>query len=178
MLSKCCLLPVPPPRVLPLRGSFFKLPLIIFFLCPSSYPYPRPPSNSSSSHSTSNFSKKMSLSPTPISPTHSLGPKVSPATGAFSLTEAKPGSHLLCMYLGPQFCSCMQPGWLLSVWESSGVQVSWDGWSSHGAALLSFFQLSPNSASGVPASIHWLGASSILKKLCVSVNLSVCIFRD
>ena len=36
------------------------------------------------------------------------------------------------------------PGLWLSAWEISGVQVSWDCWSSHGTALLlSFFHLFP-----------------------------------
>jgi hypothetical protein len=45
----------------------------------------------------------------------------------------------------------MLPGWWISVWEISKVQVSWDCWSSYrvAALLLSFFQLFPNSTTGV-----------------------------
>jgi hypothetical protein len=45
---------------------------------------------------------------------------------------------------------CMLPGWWSSVWEILGVQISWNCWSSYRAALLlRFFQLFPNSATGV-----------------------------
>jgi hypothetical protein len=44
----------------------------------------------------------------------------------------------------------MLPSWWLSVWELSGVQVNWDCWSSYRVTfLLSFFQLFPNSITGV-----------------------------
>jgi hypothetical protein len=54
------------------------------------------------------------------------------------------------MCRGPQTSSCMWPGWL-SVWEISGVWVSWDCWSFYGVTLLlNFFQPFPNSTIGVP----------------------------
>jgi hypothetical protein len=72
--------------------------------------------------------------PHPTMPSHSLGPQLSWGLGASSLTEARPGSPLLCMCPRPQISWCMLPAWWLSVWEISGV--SWDCWSFHGATLL------------------------------------------
>lgn len=44
----------------------------------------------------------------------------------------------------------MLPDWGLSVWEISGVPVSWHCWASYGVTLLlSFFQPFPNSTTGV-----------------------------
>ena len=82
---------------------------------------------------------------------HSLGSQVSPCLGASSLTEARPGSPLLCMCLEPHISLCMLPGWWLNVWEISAVQVSWDCSFSYGVALLlSFFQSFPNLTTGFP----------------------------
>ena len=54
------------------------------------------------------------------------------------------------MYWGPHISWCMQLVWWSSAWETSGVQVNWDCWSSYKVALLlSFFQLFPNSATGL-----------------------------
>jgi hypothetical protein len=45
----------------------------------------------------------------------------------------------------------MLSGWWLGVWGISEVQVSWNCWSSYRVTLLlSFFQLFPNSITGVP----------------------------
>jgi hypothetical protein len=103
----------------------------------------------------------MSPSTNPPHPTrrpHFLGLQLSWGLGASSLTKLRPDSPLLYMWQNPDISCCMLPGWWLSVWEISGVQVSWDCWSSYGAALLfSFFQLCPNST-GVPRLlfIGWL----------------------
>jgi len=89
-------------------------------------------------------------SPNPTSLTHSLGPQVSLGLGASSLTDSRSGSPLLYMCWGLHISWGMLPGWWLSVWELSGVQVSWDCWSSYRVTpLFSFFQLFPNSTTGV-----------------------------
>jgi hypothetical protein len=46
--------------------------------------------------------------------------------GTSSPTEDRPGSILLYMYQGPWTSSCMLTVWWLSVWEISGVWVSWN----------------------------------------------------
>jgi hypothetical protein len=52
----------------------------------------------------------------------------------------------------------MLPGWWSSVWEISGVQVNWDGWSSYQVAhLLRFFQPFPNLATGVSSFFPLVG---------------------
>jgi hypothetical protein len=67
------------------------------------------------------------------------------------------------MCKGPYISWCMLPGRWLSVWEISGVQVSWDCRSSHGITLLlSFFQLLLNSTTGGLPSVHWSG-----KNICI-----------
>jgi hypothetical protein len=43
-----------------------------------------------------------------------------------SLAEARPGNPRLYMCWEPCTSYCMLPGWWLSVWEISGVWVSWD----------------------------------------------------
>ena len=59
--------------------------------------------------------------------------------GTSSPTEDRPGSILLYMYQGPWTSSCMLTVWWLSVWEISGVWVSWNCWSSYGVTLLLTF---------------------------------------
>jgi hypothetical protein len=73
------------------------------------------------------------------------------------------------MCWGPPISWCMLPGWWLTVWEVSGIQVRWDHWSSYGVALLlSFFQFFPNSTTGVPgSSIGW--------EYCLSQLLVGCL---
>jgi hypothetical protein len=89
--------------------------------------------------------------PHPIKPPHFLGPQVFWGLGASSPTESRPSSPLLYMCWGPHISWCLLPGWWLSVWEISGVQVSWDCWFSYRVTLLvSFFQLFPNSTTGIP----------------------------
>jgi hypothetical protein len=58
---------------------------------------------------------------------------------------------VLYMCQGTRISWCMLPGWQLRVWEMSGVQVSWDCWSSYGVCLLlSFFQSFSMSTTRVP----------------------------
>jgi len=85
-------------------------------------------------------------------PPHSLGTQVFWRLGASPLTEASPGSPLLYMcWVGAHISWFMLSAWWLTVWEISGFQVSWDGWSSHGdILLLSFFHLFTNLTTGVP----------------------------
>jgi hypothetical protein len=81
---------------------------------------------------------------------NSLGPPVSRELGASSLTKHRPSSPVLYTCQGPHINWCMLPGWWSSVWEISGVQVNWDCWSSYRVTLLlTFFQLFPNSTTGV-----------------------------
>lgn len=57
----------------------------------------------------------------------------------------------------------MLPGWWLSVWVILWVQVSWDCWFSFVVALLlSFFQLFPNSTTGVPSFCSLVGCKYLL----------------
>jgi hypothetical protein len=144
----------------PQRPSLF----LIFnlFLQFSHYPPPVLPSNSSSSHSSPQPISKMSPQP---HTSHTLPglpiprPQVSQELGVSSLIEARPGSPLLYMCWGPHISWCMLPGWWTSVWETSGIQVCWDCWSSYGVAcLLNFFQPFPNSTTGVPQlqTIGWV----------------------
>jgi hypothetical protein len=100
------------------------------------------------------------MSPPLPRPSHSLEPQVSQGLGASSLTEARSDSLLLWMCWEPHVSWCMLPGGWFSIWQISGVQVSWDCWSSYGVALLlSFFQPFPNSTTGVTGFCPWLGAS-------------------
>jgi hypothetical protein len=90
--------------------------------------------------------------PTPARFPPFLGPNVSWGLDSSAPTEARPGSPLLYVCQGPPISWCMLPGWWLSIWEISGVQVSWDCWIPYGVALLlSFFQHFPNSTTGVPS---------------------------
>ena len=84
------------------------------------------------------------------------GPQVSQGLGSSSLTEYNAGCPLLHMWCGRHIIWCVLLGWWSSVWEISGIQVSWDCWSSYRVAILSFFQLFPNSITGVtqPLSIN------------------------
>ena len=64
------------------------------------------------------------------------------------------------MCLEPYISWCMLPGWWLSVWEISRVQVNWDCWSSMGLPSFSSsssFSLIQTQES--PTSVHWLGVS-------------------
>jgi hypothetical protein len=86
----------------------------------------------------------------PTWPLNSLVPPVPSGLGASSLNEHRPGNPLLYVCWGLHISWCMLPGWWSSIWEILGVQVNWDCWSSYrDALLLSFFQFSPNSTTGV-----------------------------
>jgi hypothetical protein len=88
-------------------------------------------------------------SPHPTRPLNFLGPAFSGELGASSLIEPRPSSPQLYMCWGPHISWCTL-GWWSSIWEISGVQVNWDCWSSYRVTLLlSFFQLLPNSTTGV-----------------------------
>jgi hypothetical protein len=90
------------------------------------------------------------LYPHPSRALNSLGSPVSWGWGASSLTKPRPNTPLLCMCWGPHISWCMLPGLWPSVWEILGVQVNWDCCSSYRVVhLVSFFQLSPNSTTGV-----------------------------
>ena len=80
----------------------------------------------------------------------SLGSQVFRGLGLSSLTKTRPDSYLLYMCQGPWASSCMLPDLWLSAWEISGIQVSWDCWSSYGVSLLNFFQPFPNPTTGIP----------------------------
>jgi hypothetical protein len=59
---------------------------------------------------------------------------------------------------GSSYKLVLLPGWWLNVWESSGIQVSWDCWSSYAnTLLLSFFQPFPSSTTRVPCFCPWGG---------------------
>jgi hypothetical protein len=87
-----------------------------------------------------------------------LGPPISWGLGTSSLIEHILGSPLLYMCWGPQISWYMLPIWFSSIWEFSGVEVNWDCCSSYRVAfLLSFFQLSPNSTTGVSICCSLIG---------------------
>jgi len=115
---------------------------ILLLVHPQTVPHPIPPSPPPP--------RECSHPIHPARPLNFQGPLVSWGLGTSSLTEPRPGSHLLYMCWGPHLSWCMLPGWWSSVWEISGVQVSWDCWSSYRVALLLiFFQIFPNSTRGV-----------------------------
>ena len=96
----------------------------------------------------------------PARPPYSLGSQVSWGLGSSSLTEARPCSPLLYVCWGPDTSWYILPGWWVSVWDISGIQVSWDCWSFYGVALLlSFYQPFPNSTTGVPGFCPLVGCT-------------------
>lgn len=100
------------------------------------------------------ISKSMSPPSCPLStrPPCSLGPEVPWGLDGPHLTESRPGSPFLYMCWWLYIIWCMKPGCWLSVWDIWEVQVIWDCWSSYRVDLfLSFFQLFPNSSTGVPS---------------------------
>ena len=121
-----------------LHFRFYSLPY------PFSVPYPIPPPCIP-------VSMRMSSPPPhPIRPPDSLGSPFSWGLGESSLTEPKPSSPLLYVCWEPHISWCMLPGWWFNVWEISRVQANWDFWSSYRVnLLLSFFQLFPNSTTGI-----------------------------
>ena len=82
---------------------------------------------------------------------YSIGFPVSWGLGASSLTGSILGSPLLHVLVGAHIRWYMLPGWWATVWAITRIQVSWHCWSSYRVSLLlSFFQLFPNSTTGVP----------------------------
>ena len=79
------------------------------------------------------------------------------------------------MCWGPHISWCMLPGWWWSsVWEISRVKVNWDCWSSYRATLLlSFFQLFPNSNTGVSSFCPLVG----YKYLHLTLSAACWIFQ-
>jgi hypothetical protein len=68
----------------------------------------------------------------------------------------------------------MMPGWWSGVWEISGFQVNWDCLSSYIATLLlSFFQLFPNSTTGVSSFWSLIG----YKHLPLTLSAACWIFQ-
>jgi hypothetical protein len=133
---------------------FFYSPVVILFLVcfltvPHSISLPTPPLPLPS------ISKRMSPPHYhyPTRSPHSLGPQGSQGLGASSPTEVRPGSALLylCMLCGWQVAQCLR--------EISGVQVSWDCWSSD---EVSFLQSLPNST-GTPVVGLGRGLEAFLK---------------
>ena len=115
---------------------------IYFFFNSRFYSTPRPLSDCPTSHMSfllpylhEDFSSFH-----PIRHLNSLGPLVFWQLGVPSLIGHRLSSPLLYMYCGPHISWCMLPGWWSSIWETSGVQVNWECWSSYRIALLlSFF---------------------------------------
>ena len=122
-----------------------------------------PPSTGTTSPTSSPPPPVSMCKPPPPNPTwtlNSLGPPVSWRLGASSLSEHRPGSHLLYVCWGPHISWCMLPGWSSSVWEISGAQINWDWWSSYRITLLlSFFHPSLIQQQGSDDFDHWLGAN-------------------
>ena len=115
---------------------------LIFFLYFRLYPTLGPPSNCSTSHTSSPQSPRGCQPPLDL-------PTVWTSWVRCISSESRTGSLLLYICWGPHIRWCMLPGWWLSIWEILGFQISWDCWSSYRVILLSFFQLLPNSTTGV-----------------------------
>jgi hypothetical protein len=68
----------------------------------------------------------------------------------YDWTQSDPAVPYCMCVEGPHISWCMLSVWWSSVWKISKGQVSWDCWSSlRVVLLLSFFQLFPNSTTGV-----------------------------
>ena len=63
---------------------------------------------------------------------------------------------------------CNLPDWWSSAWEILEVQVNWDCWSSYRFSLLSFFQLFPNSTTGVSSFCPLVGCKYLYLTLSVA----------
>jgi len=101
--------------------------------------------------------------PYPTRLPHFLGPW---GLCAFSLTDSRPGSPLLYMCWEPHIRWYMLPGWWSSVWDIPRLQISWHCWSScRVTLLLSFFQLLPNSTTGVTSFCPLVGCLHLLALL-------------
>ena len=81
------------------------------------------------------------------------------------------------MCWGPYISWCMLPGWWFNVWETwgGGFQVNWDCWPFYMVTLLlSFFQLFPNSTTGVSRFCSLVGC----KYLHLSLSAACWVFRE
>jgi hypothetical protein len=135
------------------------------------------PANHSTSHNSSPPPCLFKDVPMLLHPTrvlNSLGPPVSWGLGASSLTEPRPCSPLLYMCWEPNNSWCILTCWWSSVWEISGVQINWDGWSCYRVTLLlSFSQPFPNSITGVSSFCPLVGC----KYLHLSLSAACCVFQ-
>jgi hypothetical protein len=78
------------------------------------------------------------------------------------------------MCWGPHISSCMLPGLYSSIWEITGVQVSWYCLSNYRVAhLLSLLQLSPNSTIGVSCFCPLIGC----KYLPLTLSTACWVFQ-
>ena len=78
--------------------TYFYNPVIIpLLVCPPTVPHPIPPPPSPRG-----CTRTLTPYHHPARPLHSLGPQVSQGLGDSLLTEARPGSPLLYMCVGPQ----------------------------------------------------------------------------
>jgi hypothetical protein len=73
----------------------------------------------------------------------------------------------------PHISWCMLSVWWSSVWEISGVQINWDCWSFYRIALLSFFQPSLNSTTGVSSFCSLIGC----KYLHLTLSAACWVFQ-
>lgn len=98
----------------------------------------------------------------------------SPSMVINSFISSTPGNPVQYMYRGTYNKQNMLSSWRSSVWEISGVQVSWDSWSSYVVAiLLIFIESFHNSTTGVPDFflIDWLYVSAFV--WCMSETFSL-----
>ena len=118
---------------------------------PSQRPAPPPP------HPSSPIPIPFSSERVPPMYPPTLVHQVSAGLGVSSPTEARHGSPLLHMHLGPWASPCILFSWCLSFWKFPGVQVSWHSWSSWRVAIpFRAFKCYPNSFIGVNNSIQCL----------------------
>jgi hypothetical protein len=132
---------------------FFNIYLFIYFYIPYFIPLPCLLSNCSTSHTSSPSPNLNVDAPTPLPYLTSKLP------GASSLLRVRwiwmntdlAVLYYTCVHTYTHISRCMLPGWWTSVWEISGIRVSWNCLSSYRVTFLlhSFFQLFPNSTTGV-----------------------------
>ena len=98
---------------------------------------------------------QISSTPTPTPPPHQISKLPGASSllrvrGAYSLTEPRPGSPLLYMCWGPHIsCVCCLVGGLVSERSQGSRLIETTGPPYRVALLFSFFQLFPNSTTGV-----------------------------
>jgi hypothetical protein len=99
---------------------------------------------------------------------NSLGPPVSWGLCSSSLTVPRIRSPLLHMCWGLHMSWGTLPDLWSSTWEILEVQVNWDCWSSYRFSFLSFFQLFPNSTTGVSSFYSLVGCKYLYLTLSVA----------